>query len=254
MIGTIHVLQASHEHGAKVVFSSTGGAIYGECERPATEDDPLEPLSPYGTAKLAAESYVSMWNRLDGTARRLRYANVYGPRQVPAARLGSSRSSSAVPRRRAAEDIRGRRPDARLRLRRRRRPRDRAAAGATAASSTWAPAGRRRSSSCSTCAGESRARGRRDVRAGAAGRDPPQRPRCDPRRGRARLATEHSLEDGLRETSVLPRGRNAADGSNPVRPWNSRPPELGRTVAEAHFVLAPSSRSGSCWCSSSPSS
>ena len=83
VIGTIHVLQAAEEQGAKVVFSSTGGAIYGECERPAREDDPLEPLSPYGTAKLAAESYVSMWNRLHGGRHTvLRYANVYGPRQV----------------------------------------------------------------------------------------------------------------------------------------------------------------------------
>ena len=83
VIGTIHVLQAAQEQGAKVVFSSTGGAIYGECERPAREDDPLEPLSPYGTAKLAAESYVSMWNRLHGGQHTvLRYANVYGPRQV----------------------------------------------------------------------------------------------------------------------------------------------------------------------------
>ena len=83
VIGTIHVLQAAQEQGTKVVFSSTGGAIYGECERPAREDDPLEPLSPYGTAKLAAESYVSMWNRLHGGQHTvLRYANVYGPRQV----------------------------------------------------------------------------------------------------------------------------------------------------------------------------
>jgi UDP-glucose 4-epimerase len=82
VIGTIHVLQAAQEHGTKVVFSSTGGAIYGECERPAREDDPLEPLSPYGTAKLAAESYIATWNRLHGSRHSvLRYANVYGPRQ-----------------------------------------------------------------------------------------------------------------------------------------------------------------------------
>ena len=82
VIGTIHVLQAAQEHGTKVVFSSTGGAIYGECPRPAREDDPLEPLSPYGTAKLAAESYIATWNRLHGSSHSvLRYANVYGPRQ-----------------------------------------------------------------------------------------------------------------------------------------------------------------------------
>jgi UDP-glucose 4-epimerase len=82
VLGTVQVLAAAREQDAKVVFSSTGGAIYGECERPAREDDPLEPLSPYGTAKLAAEGYVSMWNRLYGDHHTmLRYANVYGPRQ-----------------------------------------------------------------------------------------------------------------------------------------------------------------------------
>jgi len=83
VVGTINVLAAAQEHEAKVVFSSTGGAIYGECARPAREDDPLEPLSPYGTAKLAAESYIGMFNRLHGSQHTvLRYANVYGPRQV----------------------------------------------------------------------------------------------------------------------------------------------------------------------------
>ena len=83
VVGTINVLAAAQEHEAKLVFSSTGGAIYGECSRPAREDDPLKPLSPYGTAKLAAESYIGMFNRLHGSQHTvLRYANVYGPRQV----------------------------------------------------------------------------------------------------------------------------------------------------------------------------
>ena len=81
VVGTVRVLQAA---GAStfVVFSSTGGAIYGECERPAREDDPRRPLSPYGTAKLAAEEYLAAWNRLYATRHTsLRFANVYGPRQ-----------------------------------------------------------------------------------------------------------------------------------------------------------------------------
>ncbi len=82
VLGSVQVLQATQEQGAKLVFSSTGGAIYGECERPAREDDPLEPISPYGAAKLAAETYVGTWNRLHGGGHTsLRYANVYGPRQ-----------------------------------------------------------------------------------------------------------------------------------------------------------------------------
>jgi UDP-glucose 4-epimerase len=83
VIGTLHVLEAARRHGAQVVFSSTGGAIYGECERPALEDDPREPLSPYGTSKLAGEEYLATWNRLHGTQHvALRLANVYGPRQL----------------------------------------------------------------------------------------------------------------------------------------------------------------------------
>jgi UDP-glucose 4-epimerase len=83
VVGTVNVLDAARPHGAQVVFSSTGGAIYGECERPAREDDERRPLSPYGTAKLAAEEYLAMWNRLHGTRHvALRFANVYGPRQL----------------------------------------------------------------------------------------------------------------------------------------------------------------------------
>ncbi len=82
VLGTLRVLQAAGD--AQVVFTSTGGAIYGECEHPAREGDPRRPLSPYGTAKLAGEEYLATWNRL--WSRRhvvLRLANVYGPRQQP---------------------------------------------------------------------------------------------------------------------------------------------------------------------------
>jgi UDP-glucose 4-epimerase len=90
VIGTLNVLDAARRHGGgQVVFSSTGGAIYGECEAPAPEDKPLEPLSPYGTSKLAAEEYLRMFNRLYGLNHvALRYANVYGPRQDPQGEAG----------------------------------------------------------------------------------------------------------------------------------------------------------------------
>src|SRR5881394_385646 len=58
VVGTIRVLEAARAHGTKLVFASTGGAIYGECDGPAAEDSPRRPLAPYGTAKLAAEEYL----------------------------------------------------------------------------------------------------------------------------------------------------------------------------------------------------
>jgi UDP-glucose 4-epimerase len=81
--GTIHILEAARRHGAKVVLASTGGAVYGECDGPAPETAPRRPLAPYGTSKLAAEEYLATYNRLYGTGHvSLRFANVYGPRQV----------------------------------------------------------------------------------------------------------------------------------------------------------------------------
>jgi UDP-glucose 4-epimerase len=83
VVGTVRVLEAARTAGAKVVFTSTGGALYGECERPATEQDARRPLSPYGTSKLAGEEYLATWNRLHGMRNVVcRLANVYGPRQL----------------------------------------------------------------------------------------------------------------------------------------------------------------------------
>jgi UDP-glucose 4-epimerase len=83
VVGTIRLLEAARPHGTQLVFSSTGGAIYGECSGPATEDAPRRPLSPYGMAKLSAEEYLAGWNRLHGTRHvALRFANVFGPRQA----------------------------------------------------------------------------------------------------------------------------------------------------------------------------
>ena len=89
VVGTIRVLEAAREHGAQVIFASTGGAIYGECTRPATEDDPRLPVAPYGTSKLAGEEYLASWNRLYGARHvTLRLGNVYGPRQDPHGEAG----------------------------------------------------------------------------------------------------------------------------------------------------------------------
>ncbi len=82
VVGTVNALEAARASGARFVFSSTGGAIYGEVERPAAEDAERRPVSAYGIAKLAAETYVDGWNRIHGSGHVvLRFANAYGPRQ-----------------------------------------------------------------------------------------------------------------------------------------------------------------------------
>jgi len=84
VVGIVRILEATRAAGAGLVFTSTGGAMYGECERPALEDDPRRPLSPYGTSKLAGEEYLATWNRLHGMRNvTCRLGNVYGPRQLP---------------------------------------------------------------------------------------------------------------------------------------------------------------------------
>jgi UDP-glucose 4-epimerase len=89
VLGTVSLLRAALEHNTQVVFSSTGGAIYGECDGPAPEDSPRQPISPYGTSKLAAEEYLATYNRLYETGHvSLRYGNVYGPRQDPHGEAG----------------------------------------------------------------------------------------------------------------------------------------------------------------------
>ncbi len=89
VLGTVNVLEAARRHETQVVLASTGGAIYGECEKPAAEDAPRKPLSPYGVSKLAAEEYLAAYNRLHGTSHvSLRYGNVYGPRQDPHGEAG----------------------------------------------------------------------------------------------------------------------------------------------------------------------
>ena len=89
LLGTINVLESARTVEAQVVFSSTGGAIYGECDGPADEDSPRMPLAPYGASKLAGEEYLATWSRLYGAAHvALRYANAYGPRQDPHGEAG----------------------------------------------------------------------------------------------------------------------------------------------------------------------
>ena len=85
VVGTVNALEAARAAGAHLVFSSTGGAIYGSVDEPAREDSALLPVSAYGLAKRSAEVYLDGWNRIFGTHHvALRFANVYGPRQSAA--------------------------------------------------------------------------------------------------------------------------------------------------------------------------
>ena len=91
VLGTINFLQNCIKYKVKkVIFASSGGAIYGEQEVfPAPETHPLRPISPYGITKLVAEHYLYYYQTvlgLDFVA--LRYANVYGPRQDPYGEAG----------------------------------------------------------------------------------------------------------------------------------------------------------------------
>jgi UDP-glucose 4-epimerase len=89
VIGTLRVLEAARAAGSRVVFASTGGAIYGECDAPADESSERRPLAPYGTAKLAGEEYLLTYQRLYGMRGViLRFANVFGPRQDPHGEAG----------------------------------------------------------------------------------------------------------------------------------------------------------------------
>jgi UDP-glucose 4-epimerase len=88
--GTLNVLEAAGSVGAPVVFTSTGGALYGDdVPMPTPETQPAVPLSPYGASKLAAEAYVRTWSLSSGIAHAVcRLGNVYGPRQSPHGEAG----------------------------------------------------------------------------------------------------------------------------------------------------------------------
>ncbi|HEY7142823.1 MAG TPA: NAD-dependent epimerase/dehydratase family protein [Streptosporangiaceae bacterium] len=90
VVGTVNVLEAARAAGVRVLFCSTGGALYGrDAPIPSLEDVLPLPESPYGIAKYCAEQYVGLYNRLHETRHSvLRLANVYGPRQDPSGEAG----------------------------------------------------------------------------------------------------------------------------------------------------------------------
>lgn len=91
VLGTVNVLRAGGEIGIeKFIFSSTGGAIYGEPDKiPANEKSPTTPLSPYGLSKLQGEEAIACYARHYGFDYLIfRYPNVFGPRQNPKGEAG----------------------------------------------------------------------------------------------------------------------------------------------------------------------
>jgi UDP-glucose 4-epimerase len=91
ILGMLNLLEAARKSGVKkFIFSSTGGAIYGEQDvYPAPESHPTRPVSPYGVSKAAGELYLGYYQAQYGLQPvMLRYANVYGPRQNPHGEAG----------------------------------------------------------------------------------------------------------------------------------------------------------------------
>ena len=91
LLGGLRLLQACTRHAArKLVYASTGGALYGEARvLPAPEDHPVNPEAPYGASKHALEHDLYLWKLLHGLDYTvLRYPNVYGPRQNPHGEAG----------------------------------------------------------------------------------------------------------------------------------------------------------------------
>ena len=90
VLGTLNVLEAAGRHRAPVVFTSTGGALYGnDAPIPTPEDRIPAPLAPYGASKWAGEAYIRTWSAASGIPHAVcRLGNVYGPRQSPHGEAG----------------------------------------------------------------------------------------------------------------------------------------------------------------------
>jgi UDP-glucose 4-epimerase len=88
--GSLLLLEAARDVGARFVFASSGGALYGHADvLPTDEDQPPRPVSPYAVSKLAFEHYLGCYGALHALSHAvLRYANVYGPRQNPHGEAG----------------------------------------------------------------------------------------------------------------------------------------------------------------------
>jgi UDP-glucose 4-epimerase len=88
--GTLNVVEAANRHRCPVVFTSTGGALYGnDAPLPTTEERLPAPVAPYGASKWGGEAYVLTWSLANGIPHAVcRLGNVYGPRQSPHGEAG----------------------------------------------------------------------------------------------------------------------------------------------------------------------
>ena len=88
--GTLNLLEAARRHEAPLVFTSTGGALYGDrAPIPTPEDAPPAPIAPYGASKWAGEAYIRTWADAHDVPHSIcRLANIYGPRQSPHGEAG----------------------------------------------------------------------------------------------------------------------------------------------------------------------
>ena len=202
VLGTLRVLEAARPQGAKIVFSSTGGAIYGECDAPATEDSPRRPLAPVRhvealRARSTSRRTTGSTGRARGAALRQRLRPAPGSARRgrrrrdllrPPAGRAARRRSSATAQQGGTTSTSATSSAPRSRR-----------SGWTAASTTSAPAAPRRSSSSTPlCAGRGRRVGAR-LRAGAPRRAAAQRARLT--RAREALGWLPSdARDGLAET------------------------------------------------------
>ncbi len=84
VLGSVHVLEALHQAGARSAVVASSAAVYGEAPVPVAEDGPHRPISPYGAGKLAVDHFVQYYaHHTDLAVCGLRFFNVYGPRQHP---------------------------------------------------------------------------------------------------------------------------------------------------------------------------
>lgn len=94
ILGTLNLLEVARSmqptHRPRIVFASTGGALYGDqAPVPTSEAGPTDPNAPYGVAKLTTEHYLAYYGRIWGFDHAvLRFGNVYGPRQTPDGEAG----------------------------------------------------------------------------------------------------------------------------------------------------------------------